>query len=153
MSGRGALKGAAHSLVDTFVSRNNDVSGYWGIGMLYREAREHRTSKVVIDLGQDVAFPDGLVARAELARYRGYLANLLSRLHLSSSNVVGVTVTVEFGTFGGLDEPRWLSYGDPFVCTVSITSARGGSYKAIKVGRVAPHNPERELRSTRANAL
>jgi len=34
MRKRHALKGVAYGLVDTFVSRNNDVSGYWGIGQL-----------------------------------------------------------------------------------------------------------------------
>jgi len=31
------LRNLAHGLAGTFISRNNDVSGYWGIGMRYRE--------------------------------------------------------------------------------------------------------------------
>lgn len=35
MGKRKLLKNIAYGLINSFISRNNDVSGYWGIGKLY----------------------------------------------------------------------------------------------------------------------
>ena len=43
-----ALKGIATGLAETFVSRNNDVSGYWGIGQVQKEIEVR--SHVIVEL-------------------------------------------------------------------------------------------------------
>jgi hypothetical protein len=140
------LKGIAQGLVETFISRNNDVSGFWGIGMLYREALEHSASRVDLDILSGQSQPEGPTAQAVLSRYSAYLFSRLDGLQILKAQI-----TLEFGTFGLCQAPRYFSYGDPFVCTVLLTSASGRTYTSCRTGRCAPHSSD-ESRSTRAGS-
>jgi hypothetical protein len=153
MPRRRALKGVACGLADTFISRNNDLSGYWGIGMLYREVSGLPTPQVLLDLGQEQSRPNGSIARAEVSRYRDRLRRLLAGVGYSWDDLAKATITVRYGTFGTYREPRVYSYGEPFVCTVTITSINGHTYEAARTGRATPHDPSRETRSNRTSAL
>jgi hypothetical protein len=149
MRRRRALKGLACGLVETFVSRNNDVSGYWGIGKLYREAGERLASSVTIDLLDPSSSAIGPVAQAVQLHYVSRLEHMASNAGVSLSQA---QITVEFGTFGSCPPPASSSYGDPFICTVSLIGPNGRKYEAYRAGRCAPHDSARESRSNRASA-
>ena len=149
MRHRRALKGIACGFIDSFVSRNNDVSGYWGIGKLYREALERPASSICIELLDPTGLPDGSASRAVQSHYLGRLAHLASKAGVSLSQA---RVLVEFGTFGSCAPPRWQSNGDPFVCTISLVDSKGQTYEAARAGHCSPHDPTRESRSNRASA-
>ena len=149
MRRRRALKGVAYGLVETFVSRNNDVSGYWGLGQLYREALGRQISSVSIDLLGHSSLGIGPVAQAVQLHYVSRLEHMASNAGVSLSRA---QVVVEFGTFGSNPPPRQHSYGDPFLCIVSLVGSNGRIYTAARTGRCSPHDPETESRSTRATA-
>jgi hypothetical protein len=144
------LKGIACGVAEAFISRNNDVSGFWGIGMLYREALEHSSPVIEIDLAEARSSPNGPASQAVLSQFSAYLASRLERS--GGLSVTSARLTLEFGTFGNCIEPRYTSYGDPFVCTVSLVSSTGRTYSASRAGRSAPHS-DRETRSNRAGGL
>jgi hypothetical protein len=50
MARRKALKNVCSGILGSFVSRNNDCEGYWGMGILYRFAKERGKSDLMIDL-------------------------------------------------------------------------------------------------------
>ncbi len=147
------LKGVAIGLAETFISRNNDVLGYWGIGKLYREALEQFASEVTLDLIGNYSRPSNRIANIELAHYRSYVSNLLYLSRMSLADLTEATINIKFGTYGACAEPRWHSHGDPFVCTVVLRSSRGRIYSAMRAGCEAPHDPSCEQRSTRAHML
>ena len=149
MRRRRALKGVAYGLVDTFVSRNNDVSGYWGIGRLCREALERQVSSVSIDLLGNNSLGLGPVAQAIRLHYVSRLEHMALNAGVSLSQA---QVVVEFGTFGANSPPQVYSYGDPFQCTISLVGKNGGAYAAVRTGRCSPHDPAAENRSNRADA-
>jgi hypothetical protein len=149
MSRRRALKGVAYGLVETFVSRNNDVSGYWGIGQLYREALERQVRSVTLDLLGPCSPFMGLVAQAVQAHYAERLEHMALNAGASLSQA---RVVVEFGTFGSTPPHHVSSYGDPLLCTVSLAGPNGRTYNAVHTGRCAPHDPAAESRSNRAAA-
>ena len=153
MSRRRVLKGVANALAGSFVSRNNDIGGYWGIGMLYREIETQSEPRVVLDLVGGAAHPGGAAARSGLSQYLAHLERLLRGCSMSLNDVSGASIALEFGTFGACAAPRSTSYGQPFVCTVALTSSSGRSYTATQAGRAVPHNPAREVRRNRAYAL
>ena len=149
MRGRRALKGLAYGLIESFVSRNNDVQGYWGIGKLYGEALEQSGSSVCIDLIDQNVRPTGPAAGAIQLHYAGRLDRMASAagVLLSEAHVI-----VEFGMFGSYPPPHSHSYGDAFVCTVSLVGSNGFTFKAARTGFCSPHDPARERCSTRASA-
>ena len=149
MRRRRALKGVACGLVETFVSRNNDVSGYWGISQLYREALERQVRSVSIELLGHSSPGIGPVAQVVQSHYAKRLEHMVLNAGVSLSQA---QVVVEFGTFGSSPPPREYSYGDPFLCIVSLAGPNGRTYNAARTGRCSPHDPGAESRSNRGTA-
>jgi hypothetical protein len=137
------LKGIACGVAESFISRNNDVSGYWGIGMLYQEAIEHSTALIQLDLLTGLTQPDAFASKSVSSHYSTYLAK-----RLAGQQIVAARINLEFGTFGSSMEPKACSYGDPFVCTVTLVATTGRTYTCARGGRCKPHSA-RERRSTR----
>jgi len=93
MSQRNALKGIAYGLVSTFTSRNNDLNGYWSLGMLRLYAQQQRTDAVLIDLlstNRDIpsnAFLEGLGAK-----YKQWLLKNIEACGLTTHPVINGSV-------------------------------------------------------------
>ncbi len=132
----------ARGLAETFASRNNDVDGYWGIGMLNQEAVTLAVSRVEFDLVSGQAWPSGTVSRSIASTYSAYISDRLDGLPIAACNI-----TVMFGTFGDAPEPHFPSYGDPFVCVVRLVSTTGKEYVGTEAGRCAPHSINERQRS------
>ncbi len=147
-----ALKGLASGLIETFVSRNNDVSGYWGIGLIQRELEGRPDTVVELDLLHGRATPDGPIARELVAHYSAYLSESLARAGFAQSAVTAAKVLVEFGTFGEASAPDLGAIGSPFNCKAVLASRSGKVFLAVRAGQSRPHNPERERRSMRAQS-
>ena len=148
MKSRSLLQGIAHSLAETFISRNNDIDGYWGIGMLYAEALRQASQRVRIDLLHRHPDPSGPAARSASTHYAANLAARLERC--GSPAITAAAITLEFGTLGLCRAPPRMSYGSPFVCTVTLTPPTGRPCSASRAGHAAPHSG-REMRSARAD--
>jgi hypothetical protein len=152
MRRRQELKGVACDFIGSFLSRNNDVCGYWGIGKLYREAINRCASSVAIDLLGFSIPPNWPVFQSIRAQYTQRLTHIASKAAVQRSEA---QIIVEFGTLGSCATPRWdsnHSYGDPFVCTVSLVDSKGRTYNAVRAGFCAPHDPTKEGRSNRTSA-
>ena len=146
-----ALKGIANGLVETFVSRNNDVFGYWGIGQIQREMEGHPHSVIELDLLHGQAVPEGPIARKLVAHYSEYLFACLARDGFAISKVTTAKVLIEFGAFGEAKAPDLFStIGQPFNCKAILGSQSGKTFSAVRGGLSRPHNPAIELRSMRA---
>jgi hypothetical protein len=144
-----ALKGIASGLVETFVSRNNDVAGYWGIGQIQRELEGYPHAVVELDFLHGSAMPDGPMARGIAVHYGSYLSASLVRSGFTPSAITAAKVLIEFGTFGEAQAPGFVAMGNPFNCKVVLASANGKVFSAVRAGHSWAHNPDRERRSAR----
>jgi len=145
-----ALKGIANGLVETFVSRNNDVSGYWGIGQIQRELEGHPDAVVELDLLHGKATPDGPIARELVACYSTYLSESLARDGFNPSAVTTAKVLVEFGSAEGARTADYGSTWSAFSCKAVLESRSGKVFSAVRAGSSRPHDSKRELRSNRS---
>lgn len=50
MARRIELLGISHDILAAFVSRNNDLNGYWALGQLRNTMERHRTDRMVMTL-------------------------------------------------------------------------------------------------------
>lgn len=143
------LSSIANGLVETFMSRNNDVWGYWGIGLVQRELEGHPEMAVELDLLHGKAAPDGRVARELATHYSAYLFKSLARDGFTVSAVSSAKVLVQFDivkapmVIGGF---TWRA----FDCTVTLESRSGKTFWAARAGSSRPHDPGHEQRSKRA---
>ena len=126
MSRRKILKGFAYGLLGTFVSRNNDIEGYWGLGILRLYAEKHKLSTITIDLLKSKVEP---------------------------SIVTEAKIDLRFSTF--VEFPRIVrdTRGQPYVCSVKIVTRNGKIYSATRTGCCEGHNPTKERRSVHDNPV
>ena len=153
MATRRALKGVSAGLVGSFMSRNNDVEGYWGMGVLLRCASEHGLHELTIDLLDAAANPlaenepPKIVAR----RYGEMLKAHLQNAAIDPTKISRARIEVRFGTSGDLPMPPLATWGLPFVCVAVIVDDHGRTWSSSKAGVCGPHDPRRESRRIRAH--
>jgi hypothetical protein len=137
------LKGFAYGVLGSFVSRNNDVSGYWGIGKLYSHALRNGVKSVKIDLLSRDISPYDEEFKQIISEYSEMLMKNCAKRNIPLSWVQEVHVYVEFNE-------ELNRRGNPFRCTCEITTDLGRKFAAQVLGRCGPHNPALESKSTRA---
>ena len=147
MGRRRELGNIANALACSFVTRNNDVDGYWELGKLYKE---FGPGDVLLDL-----------LNSSITPYSGIFLPLVEfwqfkfHQHLKSRNIptgwvgsanITVTLNAEFvhklHNFGS-------ALGDPCTCVCEIATDHGRRYKVTRGTNCKPHDPKKEHRSTR----
>ena len=143
MPRRRELKSIASGIASFCVSRNNDIFGYWGVGVIFRLALTQGITAVSIDLGstQDDS--------PELAAFRaGFLARFQAARHGLSSFVQGFAVEYRFHPYS------WSSVRGQrsrVTCCVHIIDDLGKRRTASAETFCYPHDPHFESKSNRAN--
>ena len=146
MPRRTALQGVANNLASSFVSRNNDIDGYWALGMLYLYCQQNAQTSVSFALT-----PPGLLIDVEplSTMARTYAAALEGLMHKHGAPEQWLS-TASIETESDVeDRPFPLRAAPPFLCHVRLTSDLGRIYQGRAVGYCRPHNPHRESKSTR----
>jgi hypothetical protein len=149
---RNELKNVANGIVSSFNSRNNDVSGYWGIGKLCRAAKENGTSFVIIDLLNTRVSLNTNEFDAQIIHYRKMLQRLTSKRSIPASWITKAIIVTSFNQeFDKRHHYFRLALGRPYICTLTITDDLGKEYAVATGGNCLPHDPSREAMSNRAN--
>lgn len=138
------MRGVAEGTVGSFVGRNNDVLGYWGIGMLCRLARDRRAPSVEIDLLTGQMDPPSSVFVAMVDQSRHRLRHHLDRLGLGDVPLASASLRVRFET-----TDRAHAANVRFRCTAVLEDEAGRVFESRAEGWCWPHDPRRESRSTR----
>jgi hypothetical protein len=147
MARRKNFNGIVANLVGSFVSRNNDVSGYWAIGRLNALAAAAKTRVIEVDLLDETS---SHVDVADVARtYRQWITTQLERSGMPAQWLAKAAIYVEFGRFEGTNPPPQTTYGEPFTCRATLVDDLGHVYSRTVSAWSAPHDPTRELRSLR----
>jgi hypothetical protein len=145
MARRKDLSGAAFGVLGTFVSRNNDVGGYWALGKLYAHARANDVHDVHVDLlTQSITPPSGQFDEM-IAFLRERLARQLAARGVPLDWLKGAEIALSFG-----GEKSANRAGDTFEVVVALTDDREQRREARNRGACWPHDPIRESRSARA---
>ena len=143
MPRRRELKSIARGIASFCVSRNNDIFGYWGVGVIYRLALTQGVAAVSIDV---VSTQDD---DPELAAFRaGFLAKFQAARHGLSSFVQGFTVEYRFDPYSWSDVRGQCSR---VMCCVHIIDDLGKRRSASAETFCYPHDPRFESKSSRAN--
>ena len=132
MGRRKELKGICNDLLDSFVSRYNDIDGYWALGkfqaFLQTKHEEQLQFHLTREMGEESVF------QQTLNYYRLSFQRHLKVRNLSSALVDRAVITVVSKSSSHLD------------CVLKIQTDNGREYEARRAVAVRPHKPERELR-------
>lgn len=131
------LQGIAHGLLGTFESRNNEISGYWGLGVLRKLAESNGVDKLEIDLLSE-HYEDEAMESCR-SRYRCWLETNLERNNLSLSALLFARIRLRFANeFTAYPNAIRNTRGFPYECLIELRRGDGRDYVAGKIGVFGP---------------
>jgi hypothetical protein len=145
---RRQLKEVAAALNEALHRRDNDVDGYWAIGVLCRHAQVHGVASVRLDLISQTMQPEDSRFAMLLAGYHASLRRRLSQRGLSVQWVSAACVEIAFDR----EDPtqgRALTRGKYYELTVTIIDDTQRRRWIKCSGHCAPHDSTMEHRSNR----
>ena len=153
MPTRKDLKGISAGIAFSFSSRNNDIDGYWAMGILYKVASEAGTNKFKLNLMSGESDPIFKYSWRVASPYQVYLTDQIEKKGLEEYQVTEAIIDLEFGiqptTHQETYRPTW---GEIFSCRVIITDDLGKKHIFEKRSWCGQHDPKKERRSTRRYA-
>lgn len=151
---RKLLKDLAGAIASSFISRNNDINGYYGVGALYKQTNELNTNQIQLDLLTGNTIPVEIDAKYTIVcYYEFFLKQLLSR-NFQKNHIKKVTIQLVFNCTTNGQEKIYenIRWGNPFSCNVTITDdlEKDHTVKIISYCRI--HDPKKENQSLRVEA-
>ncbi|WP_426697018.1 hypothetical protein ACP6EV_18950 [Aeromonas hydrophila] len=150
MGHRTELICVASGIINSFSSRNNDIDGYWGLGKLYKSLESEESKIVTIELTTKVVTPDIYELKIMSLSYSEMLTNLLYNKKIPINWIMSATITSEFEAKYQHHHFWRRDLGKPCNLTCTIVDDMGNIHTAKAYVNCLPHNPHKELRSTRA---
>ncbi|WP_093552791.1 hypothetical protein [Pseudoduganella namucuonensis] len=156
MPRRNELRCIGSGLLHSFVSRNNDLVGYWALGKLYLHAKRVGKTSITLDLLRETTLPSltHLYKTHDFAlinaRYQSMLDELLARRAVPKTWLSGALMSIEFESKTAA--PTYLKIGRDaaaYTCTLTLVDDLGNQHILRAAGWCRPHNPSLETRSTR----
>ena len=144
------LKGIAAGLANTFISRNNDIDGFWGLGVIYSEVNELGYDKVIFSLLDNSASIEVKCSSVVTKGYREIAERMLTHAGFVLEEVTTIQIELHFNQKyeATLHHPP-LTWGDPFSCCVKITDIYNREREFTNYGWCGLHDSSKERRSIR----
>jgi len=146
------LNNVSYSLVDAFVIRQNDIDGYWALGIICKDTVEQGMDTVDFDVLDLKSSPSFWYSKRLLYPLRKRLYDAFDKKGLKYEDIVSVTIRVEFirvapseKNLKSIDLSRIL----PTICTAKILTNQGVERNSSLEFLCRPHDPAKEMRSTR----
>jgi hypothetical protein len=148
MARRRELKNIASGILGSFISRNNDVGGYWGIGKLCLLAHDRDANHVELRLLSEVIRPESAEFCKLLRGYHSFLQRHLTSRDIPNLWVTEVIIEIDFDP---KEQPEKqvpiITWGKLFKITVSILDDRSKRHSVCAYSYCAPHNSKKEHQS------
>ena len=154
MPRRKELKGISSGIASSFISRNNDVDGYWAMGILYKIAFESGDNKFTLNLLSGESSPKFKYSKRIAKPYHEYLLNQLEKKGLEEYQIAAAIVELDFNISHTKKHKMFhWTWGEPFMCRVTVSDDLGKKHIHEEYGWCGKHDPDRERRSTRRYAF
>jgi len=137
MARRRELQGISNDLLDSFVSRYNDLNGYWALGKFQSYLMNVKDEELCFPLTEA---SEHHVVESFLPIYQYYpkaFSRLLKQKNVPSDWVKDAMIKVRSATPNDL------------ICTVAVTTDLGRAFHSKQHVYVLPHDPNRESRTAR----
>jgi hypothetical protein len=146
MSTRRNFRGIAYGLLGSFVSRNNDVGGYWAIGKLYLFTALCGSQEIRINLRNGHIVPPKSEFLRMSRKYSRLLFEHMERLGLPDTYLKIASIELKLPSNESQANPAGAHR---LFCVVRITDDRDRTYVCEESVWCRKHNPEQEQKSTR----
>jgi hypothetical protein len=136
---RREMNSLAHSLCAYLCSRNNDIAGYWGIGVLCAVSKKEKRQKFSFKI-----YP------GEVLRVYSYE---ISDSKVVTDKLVNFALDSIEGRLSFFEDGRYPHGAEKYTCGIAIAITQGGR-TGLSMSHVEcwPHDPSRERRRAAAAA-
>lgn len=145
MAKRKQFKNIANGILTSFISRNNDVCGYWGIGKLYALMVKSECFSIEIDLINKTISPKDEEFSYRVSEYSKYLFKRMLIHKIQDDFLKESKIQI----IGSPNEPI-LSLGKTaphkMICKIVIIDNLNKEYKLEKNVWCRKHNPKSEFK-------
>ncbi len=150
MPRRKELKSVAYGVADHFVSRYNEIDGYWALGILYKQANHNKIHTITLDIIKQEIHPNQIDPTDLLTYFHSYLNKLLINHHFKPAIIQKAIIEINFHIQATDLENLYKNiYGDPFECTVYLTDDLHKTFFSKRRGCCKEHSKEKECQSLR----
>lgn len=158
MRRRTELKCIGSGVLGSFVSRNNDLDGYWALGLMFLYASRCGTLSFRLNLLTGEVQPrpaENFVGSTPdfsilSNRYRVMLLDLLDRRKAPASWLADAEVAIDYESVAARPAYSPLSaVAKPFLCTLTLTDDLARRHVLSSAGWAWKHDPWREMKSAR----
>jgi hypothetical protein len=149
---RKELNNIASGLYGSFISRNNDVGGYWGVGKLCLLAQQHETNIVRLNLLAESISPVSAEFSRLVAGYHTFLQKHLTARHIPKKWVTSAIIELDFKVVYPLGKRiPIVTWGSLFKLTVTITDDMSKNHTITGYSYCGPHSQKKESKSAGAD--
>jgi hypothetical protein len=134
MPRRKQFKGICHDILDSFVSRYNDLDGYWALGQYAAFLMARSEDQLVFQLQGGSTVPEDARFTASAAYYRRATSRLMDASAMPPSWLADASITF---SIMGPSKAR---------CSIEIVSDLGRNYRSDIMIDVRPHDALIEYR-------
>ena len=150
MACRNEFKGIAAGIAGKFISRNNDVNGYWAMGLLYRASFEKKVTKISMNLLTGESSPNVTWVKHVTESFKEYLFKQCKKKGFENHQIVEAMVELEFNVSPTKRHRNYrYTWGDPFICRVSLIDDLMKKRTYAEFGWCGQHDPKKEHQSAR----
>ena len=154
MAKRAELWQIARGVLTSFASRNNDICGYWGIGVLARLVQDERRVFFELQLQPAGFGQSSPVLSAVATRYSALLVRNLAKAHVPSTWLTAAKLSFSYPAIGVAPQfARTALIEQPYECLLEIADERKHTKHFVWSGWCWPQGAGPESRSTRMHDL
>ncbi|MGA0615864.1 hypothetical protein [Paracoccus sp. KR1-242] len=128
------LLGISHDILSVFISRNNDLHGYWALGQLRNTMECRRADRMVMALTGENHVQQDPECLGLSERYSTMLRKHVSSRQLKQDWVQHARLTVEMVASGQMQ------------CSLQVVTDLGRSFNQCRDVVVLRHDPNREFK-------
>jgi hypothetical protein len=151
MPKRKELKGVAAALAGRFISRNNDVDGYWALGILYIVATKDKSNRLSLNILEGESSPTFWHSKRLCLPLHDLLLHQLFIRGFEEFQVISAIVEIKFDVSPTAKEIMFKhTWGEAFSCQVIITDDLNIQRTFTERGWCGKHDTKKEHQSTRA---
>lgn len=131
--------GAAKNVFHFFLSRNNDIDGYWAPGHMLSECLSSRMTVVTIDLMTSSGNNLSPHYAPALSRLRAVFRSAFGASDHVPTSMVAATLSFEIEGELPVEQTQWESAEKIFRLTLSIICEDGFRFERKATGKCRPH--------------
>ena len=146
MPRRQGLRRLTNDVLFSFVSRNNDVDGYWALGKLRAHAEASAVTVLSIDLFGGCVASDSIEFEAMIETYRAMVVSLVERQHFREGSVSAAAIVRDSAPTPPLKTKLLAFAGDRFLLRLDLIDDLDKLHDATVEDACIRHDPSREHR-------